>query len=145
MPRWSDLCPSHIAQQLPLVWAYSYDHATDTFTGKLAGYRIASLYDKPFHHTPMADLYSETDFQFLFTRAKRVILGPEIYHGEGPILPRLHRFRFGERLMLPFIGDEGLPAGVFGCTEYYSIDAPDDPELRETDEWYPLAPPSVAH
>jgi hypothetical protein len=55
MPRWADIQPRAIAAKLPIVWSYKYDHTTGTFTGRLAGARIAHLFGKSFPGLPLAE------------------------------------------------------------------------------------------
>ena len=61
MPGWSDIVPSRLAAQLPLIWSYRYDRAADAFTGRLAGDQIERKFGKTFRDTPMTELYPPKD------------------------------------------------------------------------------------
>src|SRR5258706_729721 len=55
MPPWASLMPSAIKAQLPVVWSYTYEAASDSFTGRLAGDRVATIFGKNFRGLPMSE------------------------------------------------------------------------------------------
>ena len=138
MPGWSDIRPSRVVRQLPIVWAYTYDRETDTFTARLAGDRIETIFGKAFRQTPLADIFPKSGFQDVFDRAKRVVSEPAVCRSEGLVLPQVNKFGYGERVMLPLASDGICADGILGCTEYRSTDGPYDDARPQTDEWFSL-------
>jgi len=141
MPGWSDIRPSRLATQLPFVWAYTYDAANDRFIGRLAGDRIEAIFAKTFRQTPLEQIFPPREYEDVFQRAKRVVGEPAIFRAEGLVFKQLHRFGYGERLMLPLAGDGAHGDGILGCTVYNSIPGDDAGSLPELDEWHSLARP----
>jgi len=138
MPGWSSIHPSRIAQQLPIIWSYIYDRASDSFYGRLAGDRIEAIFGKTFRHTPLSDIYPPGEYQDVFQRAKRVVTEPAIHRNEGLIFVQIGRHGHGERIMLPLASDGYRGDGILGCTEYHSVEGPYDASLPQNGEWYPL-------
>jgi hypothetical protein len=138
MPGWGDIQPSRITRQLPIIWAYSYDRATDTFTGRLAGDRIEAMFGKTFRHTPLADIFPPGEYQDVFERAKRVIDEPAVYRCEGLVFRQLNRFGYGERIILPLASDGVHADGILGCTEYQSVEGACDTSRPLSGEWFSL-------
>lgn len=138
MPGWNDIRPSRIARQLPIVWAYVYDRETDTFTGRLAGDRIEAVFGKTFRQTPLADIFPESEYKDVFERAKRVVDGPAIFHGEGLVYRQLEKFGHGERLILPLAEDGRHGDGILGCTECDPMDRPHHGPVEQKEAWFLL-------
>jgi hypothetical protein len=138
MPSWRDLKPKRIAGQLPIVWSYSYDTASDAFTGRLAGDRITLIFGKNFRGLPMAEAYPKHDFPRLFARSKRVITEPAHYHGLGMVFRHLGRVGCGERIIMA-LGKSGVSEGIFGATSYpmeFSGHRPQVECENEVDSWF---------
>ncbi len=140
MPGWNDIRPSRIANHLPVVWAYSYDRASDSFTGRLAGDRIEAVFGKSFRQTPLSEIFPPGQYEDVFLRAKRVINEPAMCRGEGLVFKQLDRYGYGERIILPLASDGVHGDGLLGCTEYHSIECLYDPSVEHIDEWYSLSP-----
>jgi hypothetical protein len=138
MPGWSDICPARIVRQLPIIWAYIYDAETDSFTGRLAGDRIETIFGKSFRQTPLASIFPPDQYRDVFERAKRVVSEPAIFHGEGQVFRQVDRFGYGERVMLPLAGDGVHADGVLGCTEYHTVGGFLDPKLPKTGTWFAI-------
>ena len=136
MPAWGDIRPSRLMGQLPMIWAYSYDRATDTFTGRLAGDRIERIFGKGFRQTPLTEIFPPSEYQDVFQRAKRVVGEPALLRGEGLVFKQLNKFGYGERIMLPLASDGVHADGILGCTEYHSFDGPYDASLPHSEEWF---------
>ena len=131
-----DLRPSQIGAQLPNIWAYRYDRATDAFIGRLAGDRIVRIFEKSFRGTPMVDLYPPSDYARLFARTKRVICEPAFFRSEGLVFNHLDRFGVGERIMMP-LADDGITGdGILGATVYEPVR--DGSGGRENESWFAL-------
>lgn len=140
MPGWSDIHPSRIAGQLPCIWSYTYDHTSDTFTGRLAGDRIEAIFGKSFRQTPLSEIFPPAQYGDIFQRAKRVISEPALNRAEGLVFKQLDRYGYGERIILPLAADGVHSDGLLGCTEYHSFDGLHDPSVMQIEEWFPLRP-----
>jgi hypothetical protein len=138
MPGWSNLKPSAMAPHLPIVWACTYDRVTDTFTGRLGGERITSLFGKTFRGLQMAEDYQYPAF---FARAKRIVTEPAFMRGHGLVYRHLDRYGTGERIMMPLADDGEHGDGVFGATEYNMSSATPTQESIQAGEavsWFRL-------
>jgi hypothetical protein len=141
MPAWTDLRPSAIASQLPIVWSYKYDPETGEFTGRLAGERITRLFGKDFRGTPMAHIQPASDFPWVYALCKRIVNEPAFYRGTGLMYRHLDRYGTGERIVLPLSSDGRVADGIVGVTEYRLDPRQADPATpipRETEQWFPL-------
>jgi hypothetical protein len=138
MPGWSNLKPSAIAAHLPIVWACKYDPVTDTFTGRLAGERITSVFGKTIRGFQMAEDYQYPAF---FARGKRIVTEPAFMCGHGLVYRHLDRYGTGERIMMPLVDNGEHADGVFGGTEYnISPTTPTQESIQagEAVSWFPL-------
>lgn len=63
LPAWSDIRPSAIAKQLPIVWSFTYDAAQDEFVGKLGGEAITLLVGRSLKGAHISDLGNIQDQQ----------------------------------------------------------------------------------
>lgn len=136
MPAWNDIRPSCIANQLSMIWSYTYAAATDTFTGRLAGARIEDRFGKSFRGTPMRELYPKEDYEHLFERAKRVVAGPAFYYGKGMVFRHLQQAGRGERIMLPVAADGVHGDGLLGATDYQLVYAGSPDSCGAEDEYW---------
>lgn len=141
MPAWSDIKPSAIAAHLPIVWAYKYDRATDTFTGRLAGDRITSIFGAAnIRGLAMSEGFPADQYPVLFARSKRIITQPALMRGSGLAFRHLDRYGTGERIMMPLAEDGEHGDGIFGATEYH-LNYTTDQDLvgaTEVEEWFAL-------
>ena len=142
MPGWSSIKPSAIAAHLPIVWAFKYDPATDTFTRRLVGDRIVSLFaGKSTRGGDMSEGYPADQYPAVFARNKRIVTEPALMHGRGVMFRHLRRHGSGERIMMPLADDGEHGDGIFGATEYRWSDVapvPDASPAGEVVEWYAL-------
>src|SRR5262249_51537086 len=97
MPAWSDIKPSAIAAQLPIVWSYRYDAQANDFIGRLSGEKIVQIFGKNLHGLAMRDIYPPHDYPRLFARIRRVMAEPMLYRGQGVIFAHIDRHGIGER------------------------------------------------
>jgi hypothetical protein len=118
MPSWQDLKPRAIARQLPLVWSLNYDHATKSFTGRLAGDRIARLIGQNFRGLPLEQAQTAAAFGAIQPLLNRVVTEPAIYLGCGNVFQFENAFLAGERLLLPLATNGTDTDGLLGATEY---------------------------
>jgi hypothetical protein len=118
MASWNDLRPKAIARQLPLVWSLKYDSATQEFTGRLAGDRIARLIGKNFRGLPLEQAQTPAAFGAMRPLLIRVVTNPAIYLGNGNIFRHENAFLAGERLLLPLATNGTDADGLLGATEY---------------------------
>lgn len=143
MPGWSDLRPSRIAAQLPIIWSYRYDPVSGEFTGRLAGDRISQIFGKNFRGMPMAQVHPPEAFPWAYGLCRRVVMEPALYRYAGRVFPQLDRLGLGERIMLPLASDGALGDGILGATEYHYPRAGPDPSdgRAGTESWFALEPP----
>ena len=141
MPAWRDIRPNSIVAQLPIVWSYRYDAASGTFFGRLAGDKIAAMFDINFRGAAMQDLFPAREFPRVLSRHKRVIAEPAFFRGAGLVFAHLGRHGVGERIILP-LADDGLHGdGIIGATKYdLAVGEPSDEHARggECEEWFAL-------
>jgi hypothetical protein len=116
MPAWSDIKPSAIKAQLPIVWAYKYDAQKDEFIGRLAGDQIVSIFGKSFRGLPLSDAHPAEAFAWIFALLKKVVSEPALYQYDGRVFSQLNRYGAGERIMLPLSADGRESDGILGAT-----------------------------
>ena len=138
MPSWSDIRPSHITAELPLIWSYKYDRATDTLIGRLAGDQVEKIFGKTFRGAPMSALYPEDTYPEMFARFKRVVCEPALYRSEGMVFKCVDHYGHGERIAMPLSVDGVLGDGILGATKYSSIRGKPGLELPESEAWFAL-------
>ncbi|HET7086574.1 MAG TPA: PAS domain-containing protein [Rhizomicrobium sp.] len=142
LPGWNDIRPSAIKTHLPIVWCYDYDPGLDDFVGRLAGYEITGVSNKPFKGTRLSELRPNDKYPRALIRAKRVVQEPALYRGHGIVYKTEERRGFGERIVMPLVASQSQPAGIFGATEYKSVSewARSAPDLNaEEEKWFSLA------
>lgn len=138
MPDWSDLKPSHIAQQLPIIWSYRYDREHGRFIGRLAGDRIEKVFGKTFRGTPMDELYPPDRFPIMFRRFQRVVCEPALYIEEGKVFQLVDHYGLGERVAMPLSSDGVLADGIVGATVYEVFRGTTMQPLADEQAWYSL-------
>ena len=142
MPAWADLDPIELRENLPIVWAWKYDRATERFTGRLAGEEINEVFGKSLRGADMAEFFKSFDFPKIFARHRRVVTEPCFAHGSGQVFAHARRVGLGERIIMPLAEDGVHGDGLFGATLYNSHphERPllADPTLGEKVEFYSL-------
>jgi hypothetical protein len=138
MPAWSGISPKAISAELPLVWAYKYDSATDTFTGRLSGDRIVEIYSKNFRGVDMRNIYPSKDYPRLFARSKRIITEPALYHDIGLVFRHVERYGKGERIVMPLAENGVTGDGLFGATYYEALAGAPSHDDSEVETWFAL-------
>jgi hypothetical protein len=139
-PSFSDLRPSVIAKQLPIIWCYRYDAAQSEFIGRLAGEAIARAFDRPFKDTPMSQLQRNHGHDRFADRARRVVSEGLAFRGTGLMFKQQDRYAVGERIILPISNDAGEADSILGATNHHfegfssSSAMPQD----EIEEWFSL-------
>lgn len=135
---WANINPAKIAAQLKLIWVYRYDRESRTFTGRLAGNAIETVFGKSFRGTPMQELYREFDYERLFARSERVVREPAFFRGQGMVFHHLERIGQGERIILP-LGDDGITGdGILGATTYEMTSGAPSASDHEDESWFAL-------
>lgn len=141
MPAWRDLRPAAMRKQLPMVWGYAYDRDAGEFTGRLAGDKIAQIFQKNFKGLPLSEAHPPEAFGWVYNLLKRVVTEPALYHYKGQVFRQLDRYGSGERIVLPLSSDGMLADGLLGATEYalspgiaVVVTAP----VEEAEQWFPL-------
>ena len=138
LPAWNAIRPAAIASELPMVWSYDYDRATDTFTGRLSGDAIDQIFGRNIKGVPMRELYPASDYLRLFERTKRVVCDPVLYRGEGMVFTHKGRYGLGERIMMPMGNDGTKGDGIFGATEYQVTLGEASEHRPEAESWFQL-------
>ena len=119
MPGWTDIDPSAISRQLPIVWAYRYFPETETFVGRLAGEAINAIHGRSIRGMALDDLFPTPDAaENVRARYLRVVKEPCMYRSTGQVFTKIGRSGTGERVILPLASDGVHADGVFGATFY---------------------------
>ncbi|HVJ52881.1 MAG TPA: PAS domain-containing protein [Aliidongia sp.] len=118
MPGWQDIDPTAIAPYLPMVWAWRFDPAQNTFIGRLAGDRIVSMLGLHSRGKRLEECFAPELVPLIMTRYRRVLDGPSFMRGEGPIYLRIGKQGLGERVVLPLAKDHVHADGILGATIY---------------------------
>jgi hypothetical protein len=141
-PTFSELRPSEMAKQLPIIWCYRYDAAQSEFVGRLAGETIARAFDKPFKDTPMSQLQRNHGHNRFADRARRVIIEGLAFRGTGLMFKQQDRYAVGERIILPISNDAGEADAILGATShnFEGFLSSSKMPLDETEEWFSLTP-----
>ena len=141
MPAWQDLRPQAMAAHLSIVWSYRYDRVSRSFTGRLAGDKIARLFGKNFRGIPLIEAHAPEAIATIHAGLSRVVLEPALHRGWGKVLKQLDQFGIGERIMLP-LGSDGMNADeVLGATDYRLPQlVPGIPvqSISECEQWFSL-------
>jgi hypothetical protein len=138
-PAWADIRPAQIKKHLPIVWSYEYLPDEDDFVGRLAGYGITGVSDKPFKGTRLSQLRPNDKYPRSLIRAKRVLQEPALYRGQGLVYKSAESFGFGERIVMPIFGGASHRSGIFGATQYKTISEWESEGKVEAENWYTLA------
>jgi len=144
IPAWRDLDPVAIKLQLPIIWSWKYDRTTDSFTGRLGGETINTIFGRSLRGQPMAEFFRGDAYDRVFARHKRVVVKPALYHGTGRVFHHEGRSGQGERIILPLANDGRNGDGIFGATVYEHITPLDalrvkDSLTGETEAFFPLS------
>lgn len=118
MPAWKDIDAVALAPHLSKIWAWKYDAASDSFTGRLAGEGITAIFGKSLRGVPMREFFAAPTYDLIFERHKRVVAGPCFMHGRGPVFLHVGRCGMGERIILPLSEDGARADGIIGGTVY---------------------------
>lgn len=142
MPSWEDLQPKAIGSQLAIAWSLKYDRSNGSFTGRLAGDRIARLVGKNFRGLPLAQSQSPASFASMHPLLSRVVREPAAFCGFGLVFKQADRFVKGERLILPLSADGREADGLIGATEYESsqlMPGESVEPITDQERWFALA------
>lgn len=118
MPAWRDIDPVALGSQLPFVWSWRYDAASDRFVGRLAGEEINQFLGRSLRGAPMEAVFIGSQYERVFEQFMRVVSGPSVMRQRGCVFHHAGRFGFGERMLLPLSADGVRVDGVFGATAY---------------------------
>jgi len=118
MPGWPDIDAVALGRKLPIIWAWRYDFALDTFVGRLAGEEIAAVLGGNIRGKPIEACFPPDAAAVVRDRYKAVMDGPQFMRGHGRVFVRLGGTGYGERIVLPLAGDGVRPDGVLGATVY---------------------------
>lgn len=126
MPGWGDIDALRLGPYLANIWAWKYDAATDSFTGRLAGEAINAIFGKSLRGAAMRDFFSPAAYALVFPRHRRVVTEPCLAHGNGPVFLHVGRRGHGERIILPLAEDGSHGDGIVGITVYDLPAGPSD-------------------
>jgi hypothetical protein len=142
MPSWEDLQPKAIGSQLAIAWSLRYDRVSGSFTGRLAGERIARLVGKDFRGLPLAQSQSPASFASMHPLLSRVVQEPAAFCGFGMIFKQGDRYMKGERLVLPLSANGREADGLIGATDYESsqfMPGETVEPITDQERWFALA------
>jgi hypothetical protein len=126
MPAFRDIDPIGIGRHLRYVWAWRYDRASESFTGRLAGEEIDRAFGKSLRGMKMAEFYTPDVYAVVFPRHQRVVTEPSFFHGTGMVFARMGYTMGGERISLPLSEDGSTGDGIIGGTYYTALPPPDE-------------------
>ena len=118
MPARTDIDPVALGTALPIVWLCDYEAEPGRFRCRLAGEKIAALYDGPMAGRYVEDILGSDRISEVMSRYKRVVDEPAIGHAAGRIYLHKDRRLVGERILLPLADDGRTPDGVLGTTSF---------------------------
>ncbi len=140
VPAWKDIRPAAIVRQLPIVWSYTYDAATGTFTGRLAGDVINQIFGRDLRGVALTDLKPQVDADYLGARFRKVVMDAALYRSDGAVFHQAERHGYGERIIMPLSDDGVTMNGIFGATQYQTELAATTPSRSQSESWFPLVP-----
>jgi len=117
-PAWRDIDPVALAPHLPILWAWRWDQAEQSFIGRLAGEAILDAMGKGFRGSRMQEYFAGRNGAIFQHRYRRVMDEPAIMVNRGFVFSLIGGNGIGERLALPLAEDGEHPDGVFGATIY---------------------------
>ena len=140
MPSWSDIRPSAIAKQLPIIWCYVYEPDQDEFIGRLGGEAINRIFGRNIKGAKLSELGAIIDRDRLVERFKRVMREPALVSGFSSMFSRSDQYGVGERIIMPLGADRQASDAVFGATDYHERgNVPSDLRKLHTREyWFAL-------
>ena len=112
MPAFRDIDPVGIGRHLRYVWAWKYDRATESFTGRLAGEEIDRAFGKSLRGMKMTEFYTPDVYAVVFPRYQRVVTEPGFFHGTGMVFARMGYTMGGERIAMPLAEDGSVGDGI---------------------------------
>jgi len=126
MPAFRDIDPVGIGRHLRYVWAWKYDRAAESFTGRLAGEEIDRAFGKSLRGMKVAEFYTPDVYAVVFPRHHRVVTEPSFFHGTGMVFAHMGYTMSGERIGLPLSEDGSTGDGIIGGTFYSALPAPEE-------------------
>ena len=118
MPAWEDIQMSALAPHLGHIWAFDFDRATGSFTGRLAGSAIMLGFGKSFLGTPLRALHPPHVFEVAHANFLQVVTEPACFLWSGKLFRMDDQIVEGERLILPMGADPDKPYGLLGVSDY---------------------------
>jgi hypothetical protein len=118
MPGWKDIDAVALGRKLPIIWAWRWDVARDTFIGRLAGEEIVAVLGNNIRGKPIEACFPSDTAAVVRERYKAVMDGPRFMRGHGKVFARLGGTGYGERIVLPLAADGVHSDGVLGATVY---------------------------
>jgi hypothetical protein len=118
LPAWRDLDATVLGRRLPIIWAWHYDAALDSFIGRLAGEEIVAVLGRSIRGRRIETCFPSEAVPLILARYRRVVHDPCFMRGHGRVFAPVGGSGIGERVVLP-LGDDGLHAdGILGATVY---------------------------
>ena len=141
MPRWDDIKLDRLGPHLGRIWAFDYDAAAGSFTGRLAGSNIMLGFGKGFLGTPLSELHPPHVFEQAQAAFLEVVTGPACCLWSGKLFRMGEKVVTGERLILPMgPGDKAM--GLLGASDYQNYPLSRTPEhaelIHDSVDWHKL-------
>lgn len=143
-PAWRDIDPVALAAHLPILWAWRWDAAQQTFIGRLAGEAILDAMGTGFRGGRLQDYFAGRNAETFMHRYRRVIGDPAIMANRGFVFSLIGGTGIGERIALPLSEDGVTADGIIGATIYrvtgnkLARDRVTVAEERESVEFFPV-------
>jgi len=143
-PAWRDIDAVALAAHLPILWAWRWDKAEQTFVGRLAGEAILDAMGPGFRGSRLEDYFAGRNAATFMYRYRRVIEVPAVMANRGFVFSLIGGTGIGERIALPLAEDGDHPDGIFGATIYrvtgnrLARDRITVSDERETVEFFPV-------
>lgn len=118
MPAWNDIDPLQVKHLLPHMWSLRYDRGGHSFTGRLSGEEINTIFGKSLRHTRIEHFFAAQDVPWIRERCLRVISTPCIILVSGPVYAYAGHYGSGTRIMMPLGEDHAHGDEVIGVTIY---------------------------
>ncbi len=100
-PCWHDLDVRRFAAALPNLWAWTYDHATGVFHGKIAGEEILQILGRGFRGALAHEFYKGPETEMILARHRRVAVEGLGFTTQGPVFHHAGSGVQGQRVALP--------------------------------------------
>lgn len=126
MPGWRAIDATRLGPCLANVWAWRFEAASGSFTGRLGGENVRAVLGKSMRGVDMRTLFPPGVYEEKVERLRRIVGEPCFMYERGPIFLYAGRWGPGERIALPLAEDGVHADGIIGMTVYELLARPGD-------------------